>query len=190
MHLGVVSLVPSQRGMLKSARLLRKDRGDGCQCHPKCHCSRPVSIFHWDRTGWEESSLRAGNARQQPGWEEGPERLFPLTPESDEEQKKVSFLLPSTHQHKCKANSAPKRQSIFTPELSVPPPRHWEPLLPALGEAGCLFPKSCALLQERCLYPSSLLHPLLSLLAMIPLDSSEAALKANLRRCFGLILGP
>lgn len=35
MHLGVVFLVPSQRGMLKSARLRMKDRGDGCQCCPK-----------------------------------------------------------------------------------------------------------------------------------------------------------
>lgn len=108
-----------------------------------------------------------------------------------EMEKKVSFLPPSTDQHKCKASSVPKRQSIFSPEPSVPPLQHWEPLLPALSEAGCLIPKPCAFLQECPLYPSSLLPSLLSFLTMIPLDPSEVALKWNLRACFGftLVLG-
>lgn len=98
-------------------------------------------------TGVKMGGRRAasGQARQGSsqgvGWEEDPRWLFPLTPERDKEQKKVSFLLPSTYQHKCKASSVPKRQSIFTPELLVPPLQHWEPLLPAPSEAECLFPK-------------------------------------------------
>lgn len=42
----------------------------------------------------------------------------------DEEQKRVLFLLLSTHQHKSKASSVPKRQSIFTPELLELLPQH------------------------------------------------------------------
>lgn len=152
-------------------------QGDGCRCCPKClgilrwECvprrevspSRPVSICHRGRNGWGESSLRA-------------------------EQKRVSFLLPNTYQHKSKASSVPKRQNMFTPELSVPPPQCWEPLLPAPSEAGCFFPKPCIFLQECPLYPFSLLPSLLSFLTMIPLDPSEAALKWNSRGCFGFVL--
>lgn len=133
-------LVPSQRDTLKSDRLLMIDRGDGCQCCPtylgilQWECvlrkevlsSRPVSICCWGCSWWEEGSPRVGHVRQQRGSRLGRGPKVTLSFDSQDRwrtQKRVSFMLPSIHQPKSKANTVTKRQRVFTPELVVPPPR-------------------------------------------------------------------